>query len=169
MTDIDALIAYAKRELTSYPQLSRAETNALIDALTTEREKVAALEAEVKIAEAKGWQDAVSCVQYCNANWHQNCRSEEERKALENAARELVNELVAASPGDWLGAEWKTAQDYSVIIAELETDAARWREVARELAGALGEAFQHGEIMTSERRMNRCGAALTRFKEENSQ
>jgi ribosomal 50S subunit-associated protein YjgA (DUF615 family) len=48
MTDIDALIAYAKRELTSYPQLSRAETNALLDALTTEREKVAALYAEVE-------------------------------------------------------------------------------------------------------------------------
>ena len=54
-------------------------------------------------------------------------------------------------------------------IAELEADATRWREVAGELAGALGEAFQHGEIMTSERRMNRCGTALTRFKQENGQ
>jgi hypothetical protein len=45
MTDIDALIAYAKRELTSYPQLSRAETNALLDALTAERARVVELEA----------------------------------------------------------------------------------------------------------------------------
>ena len=44
VTDIDVLIAYAKRELKSYPQLSRAVTNALIDAITTERAKIAALE-----------------------------------------------------------------------------------------------------------------------------
>jgi hypothetical protein len=54
-------------------------------------------------------------------------------------------------------------------VASLEAEATRWREVAGELAGALGDAFQHGEIMTSERRMNRCGAALTRFKQENDQ
>lgn len=58
---------------------------------------------------------------------------------------------------------------HAARIASLEAEGARWREVAMELAGALGDAFQHGEIMTSERRMNRCGAALTRFKQENSQ
>ena len=96
------------------------EIEAFLDAITTERAKVAALEAEVKIAEAKGWRDAVTCVQYCKTNWSQDCRSEAERNALEDAAEELVNELVAASPGDWLGAEWKTAQDYSDMIASLE-------------------------------------------------
>ena len=100
----------------------------LLDALTTERAKVAALEAEVKIAEAKGWRDAVSCVQYCAANWSQDCRSEAERNALEDAARKLVNELVTCSPGEWLGTEWKTAQDYSDIIAKLEAEVARFKQ-----------------------------------------
>ena len=133
MTNIDALIARLKVRGTNPHSYERE----LAVALIAERAKVAAMEAEVKIAEAKGWRDAVACVQYCAANWSQDGRSEAERNALEDAARELVTELVAASPGDWLGAEWKTAQDYSAIIAELETDAARWREVAGELAGAL--------------------------------
>jgi hypothetical protein len=97
----------------------------LLEALTTERAKVAELEAEVKIAEAKGWRDAVTCVQYCAANWHQDGRSEAERKSLEAATCELVNELVTASPGEWLGTEWKTAQDYNDTIAKLEAEVER--------------------------------------------
>ena len=139
MTDIDALISTLRywAERSSTFMITREDINRLLDALTAERTKVAELEAEVKIAEAKGWRDAVTCVQYCAANWSQDCRSEAERNALEDAARELVNELVAASPGDWVGMEWKTAQDYGDIITKLETDAARWREVAGELAEAL--------------------------------
>lgn len=149
MTNIDALIAEVE-SLQVYhqhwPYYSR-----LITALTTERAKVAALEAEAKIAEAKGWRDAVSCVQYCEVHWYQDCRSAEERKALENAAHELVNELVTCSPGEWLGTEWKTAQDYSDTIAKLGADATRWRKVAGELAGALGNRISFGDNVASAR------------------
>ena len=52
MTDIDALLAEAKEAISQWLDCRDEEnarlTTRLIDALTTEREKVAALEAEVK-------------------------------------------------------------------------------------------------------------------------
>jgi hypothetical protein len=117
------------------------EIEALLDALTTERAKVAALEAEVKIAEAKGWRDAVWCLQYCGANWFQDCRPEEERKALENAARELANELVTCSPGDWLGTEWNTAQDYISAITKLEAQVDQLIDERDDAQEALSRAY----------------------------
>ena len=118
MTDIDALIAdlqavvsvlHDERLVVSANTVAQAVT-----ALTTERAKVAALEAEVE--------------------------------RLGEDSCEWADLFIAA-----------------------KAEATRWREVAGDLAGALGEAFQHGEIMTSERRMNRCGAALARFKQESGE
>lgn len=118
--------------------------------LKAERAKVAALEAEVKIAEAKGWRDAVSCVQYCAANWSQDCRSEAERNALEDTARQLVNELVAASPSDWLETEWQTAQDYSDIIAKLEAENAALFKQANDMSWQVDQSGQMMEKLETE-------------------
>lgn len=155
----EALDRQAKAELAAW-KLNAEQSKQLVDALINPPEpnealckaaenykrKVAALEAEVKIAEAKGWRDAVTCVQYCKTNWSQDCRSEAERNALADAAGELINELVAASPGDWLGAEWKTAQDYSDTIASLENKLDRIRLIEGDTSSShfekLGAIFR---------------------------
>jgi hypothetical protein len=128
-------------------------------ALTAKRAKVAKLEAEVKIAEAKGWRDAVTCVQYCNANWSQDCRSEAERKALEDASEELVLELVTCSPGEWLGSEWKTAQDYGDIITKLEAENAALFKQANDMSWQVDQSGQMMEKLEAE--VERLNKALT--------
>ena len=136
MTDIDALVVMLESvESEPYawsPPALRGVAMKAIAALTTERAKVAALEAEVE-------------------RLNKALTYEQHRSGRQGTH----------GPGCH---EWGP-QHYECLKA----DATRWREVAGELAGALGEAFQHGEIMTSERRMNRCGAALTRFKQESGQ
>jgi hypothetical protein len=160
MTDIDALVAEARKLFLIGIAPSGEETMAgrLLDALTTERAKVAALEADVKF-----WQER-----------HDNIQ---DRRKIDDAALQNLfcrAHVAAGHPADdedqsndaHIGRLFiQHRYAFAKAVAD-QAEAARWREVAMELAGALGEAFKHGEIMNSERRMNRCGAALTRYKQE---
>lgn len=90
---------------------------------------------------ALGFRDALSAIQYMVANWQQDRRSEDDRRALVEAGQELVDELVSCSPGDWLNTEWKSAQDWIAKLqsAEAERDAlkARVGELEAVWAGAM--------------------------------
>lgn len=78
--------------------------------------RVAELESEALRAEEKGWRDALSCLKYCEANWYQDCKSDVERQVLRRATTDLVAELIDASPSEWLGTEWLTAEDWIVQL-----------------------------------------------------
>lgn len=79
---------------------------------------------QLAVAEAKGWRDAVSCLQYCEANWYQDQRSDEGRNALVDATHALISELVTCSSGDWLGTEWKSAQEWIAEVTALRAQLA---------------------------------------------
>jgi len=95
------------------------------------KKEVAALKADALNAEAKGWRDAVSLLQYCEANWYQDCKSDVERKALQDATKNLTEELIDASPGDWLGTEWKSAKAWMDQVAALKAQAVEreWQSI----------------------------------------
>lgn len=114
----------------------------LLSALSTEREGR-------ELAEAEGWRDAVSAVQYMAANWAQDCRTPEDRAALRDAAKSIVDELISASPGDWLGTEWRSAQDWmaqisalQALIAEKDSMLAYWRDGAGIVETCLAVAVE---------------------------
>lgn len=108
---------------------TRISTSALtinmLEDLTELFARATKLEADAMNAEAKGWRDAVSCLQHCEANWYQDCRSDVEREALQTATKNLIEELVHSSPSDWLGTEWKTTKALSEKIAILEAQLAK--------------------------------------------
>ena len=92
------------------------------------RNKIAELEAKAEHAEVKGWQNAVSCIQTAVSNWHQDVRDYEGRQAMLQAERELVDELISESPGNWLEEEWKSQQEWMQKVLDTE---ALWRERVR--------------------------------------
>lgn len=80
----------------------------------------ARLAEENERARAAGWRDAVSAVQYMAANWDQDRRAPEEKVALRDAAASIIDELISASPGDWLGTEWKSAEEWMSKVQAAE-------------------------------------------------
>lgn len=95
------------------PGLLIADIYDLLADISTEREGR-------ERAEAKGWRDAVSAVQYMQANWDQDRRKPEDKEALREAAHDIIDELISASPGEWLGTEWRSAQDWMAQISALQ-------------------------------------------------
>jgi len=82
--------------------------------------KIAELEAKAEHAEVKGWQNAVSCIQTAVSNWHQDVRDYEGRQALLQAEKELVDELISESPGNWLEEEWTSQQEWMQKVTDLQ-------------------------------------------------
>lgn len=85
----------------------------------------------LKDERARGWRDAVYCVQYYLANWQQDIRDPVRSEALRDAAQGLVDELVLAEPSEWLNTEWKSAQDW---MTEIDAATARAKEAERKCA-----------------------------------
>jgi len=84
----------------------------------------------LKNERAAGWRDALSCIQYCQANWLQDCKTTAAKDALNDAVKMLVDELCSSEPSDWLNTEWKSAQYW---MDRVEAAEAREQEVVRAL------------------------------------
>jgi hypothetical protein len=161
MTDIDALVAYAKRELTSYPQLSRAETNALITALTTERAKVVALEAEN--AKLKADFDAAG-------NYIPHSQIDGDLRATKAEAarwRKVAGELA--------GALTPFQPAYEAFVRHVQTASVKGETgfERRASSGEIGDrafelAFDEMTSITFDQ-LHAVDAALARFKQESGQ
>ena len=136
MTDIDALIAEARELFLIGIAPGGEETMAgrLLDALTVERAKVAALEAEnAKFRTMLGGSTALA-------------------EGLGIRTDAIMQEVALAA--------YKQ-------LEEAKAQAARWREVAGELAGALEMAMT--DLVTLPAQWKFIRAALARFKQESGQ
>lgn len=114
----------------------RARSLTLQRAIESLQAQLAEAKGELAEAEAKGWRDAVSAVQYMEANWYQDCRSDVERKALADAAASIIDELVTGSPGEWLGTQWLSVQQWQ---AKLGAERTRADSLQVQLDEAKGE------------------------------
>lgn len=76
--------------------------------------------AEMDAATISGWKAAIDCVSYAAANTY---GPRVDPAAVAKARDDLVQELLTASPGDYLDCCWKDAQD--AIRAEAEAAALR--------------------------------------------
>lgn len=110
----------------------------LLDLITRVVSDRAQLEGELPVQRAKGWRDALSCVQYCVANWLQDCRTDARREALVDAGRELAEELCTCEPTDWLNTKWKSTQDWMAKLSASEAEATALRAERDELLEQRG-------------------------------
>ena len=174
MTDIDALIAEARDWQSRYASWPvTAGTNVLIgrllDALTAERAKLTALQAVAHdlLKAVNAEYTKRTSLQAAAPDLLEALNTERAKVASLEAEVERLNKCLiyeqhrfGRQGTHWRGCHAGGPEHYECLKVEAD----RWREVAGECAGALEEAFQHGEIMTSERRMNRCGVALTAYR-----
>lgn len=84
------------------------------------KKQVEELTAERDAATISGWKAAIDCVSYAAANTY---GPRVDPAAVAKARDDLVQELLTASPGDYLDCCWKDAQD--AIRAEAEAAALR--------------------------------------------
>ena len=88
--------------------------------LSALKKQVEELTAERDAATISGWKAAIDCVSYAAANTY---GPRVDPAAVAKARDDLVQELLTASPGDYLDCCWKDAQD--AIRAEAEAAALR--------------------------------------------
>lgn len=88
--------------------------------LSALKKQVEELTAERDAATISGWKAAIDCVSYAAANTY---GPRVDPAAVAKARDDLVQELLTASPGDYLDCCWKDAQD--AIRAEAEVAALR--------------------------------------------
>ena len=88
--------------------------------LSALKKQVEELTAERDAATISGWKAAIDCVSYAAANTY---GPRVDPAAVAKARDDLVQELLTASPGDYLDCCWKDAQD--AIRAEAEVTALR--------------------------------------------
>jgi hypothetical protein len=145
--------------------LDHEQATAMVRYITsgaTDDATVQALTERLENERAAGWRDAVSCVQYCVANWHQDrARRTGEGEALIAAGEELVDELVNGEPSDWLGTEWKSAQKWMAELNALTVE----RDAALERVKAL-EAGSMVSLADARRAVDACGGTHPPGQEE---
>jgi hypothetical protein len=168
MTDIDALIRQLELDAEDRGYFMPDQCRPIITALTTERAKVAALEADVKF-----WQERHDHIQ--------------DRRKIDDAALQDLfcrAHVAAGYPADdedqsndaHIGRLFiRHRYAFAKAVAD-QAESARWREVAGELAGAMQKAEPHLDAIIcyastmDEHEPNRIAhdfrAALTRFKQE---
>ena len=166
MTDIDALIAALRgrhvEELTSLgrdPDKYCSVLSSAADALTAERAKVAALEADVKF-----WQERHDDIQ--------------DRRKIDDAALQHLfcrAHVAAGHPPDdedqsndaHIGRLFiQHRYAFAKAVAD-QAEAARWREVARELGRVLADYVFKNDF--SPQMARRISAALARYRQESGQ
>lgn len=99
----------------------------LHDALPALLSDLEALQAENERLKGEVERDAVSAVQCMAANWTQDHRDPAERRGFIEGGQSIVDELVDASPGEWLNTDWLTVQEWQAKLnaAEAQLKAAR--------------------------------------------
>lgn len=98
----------------------RGEVAAKEAELSALKKQVEEQTAEMDAATISGWKAAIDCVSYAAANTY---GPRVDPAAVAKARDDLVQELLTASPGDYLDCCWKDAQD--AIRAEAEAAALR--------------------------------------------
>jgi len=98
----------------------RGEVAAKEAELSALKKQVEELTAERDAATISGWKAAIDCVSYAAANTY---GPRVDPAAVAKARDDLVQELLTASPADYLDCCWKDAQD--AIRAEAEAAALR--------------------------------------------
>lgn len=98
-------------------------------------------EAERDEARNDEWIAAISAVQYMEANWLQDCRSEAERQALMGAAAEIIGEMKRSGPTEYLDLKWKDAE--AAVAAE-----SRCEDLVKALERIVDRS-ENGELGTS--------------------
>jgi len=152
MADIDALIAEVRAhaiDLSTHGAVFRNDVYRLLDALTAERAKVAALEAEAK--------DAREMFEGLMRTHTDNVREYDKLKKTH------------ADHVDYLCRDQADLRDK---LSDAKAEAARWREAAKELAVELNRIADVTERWTYNlaSQVNEIArAALARFKQESGQ
>ena len=98
----------------------RGEVTAKSAEISALKKQVEELTAERDAATISGWKAAIDCVSYAAANTY---GPRVDPAAVAKARDDLVQELLTASPADYLDCCWKDAQD--AIRAEAEVAALR--------------------------------------------
>ena len=99
--------------------------------------------AEMDAATISGWKAAIDCASYAAANTY---GPRVDPAAVAKARDDLVQELLTASPGDYLDCCWKDAQD--AIRAEAEV--AALRKALKEIAEGRGVCEKCGTLASGE-------------------
>jgi hypothetical protein len=102
---------------------------AILNALSEATSRAETLERERDEARNKEWQAAISALQLFQGNWPQDCKSQSERDAIRRAADDMIAELKASGPTEYLDITWKDAKhavamEARATKAEAERDAA---------------------------------------------
>jgi hypothetical protein len=174
MTDIDALVAEARDwqrrwDAGRVPAGTNLLIGGLLDALTAERARVVELEAF-----RNGYKDYIRKLQ-------DSAEAERAKGAALEAEVERRDEIIACNAG-LAGRLLRIEQERDTaerLASVVEAEAARWREVAGEMAGAMQKAEPHLDAIIcyastmDEHEPNRIAhdfrAALARFKQESGQ
>jgi hypothetical protein len=134
-----------------------------------------ALKKERDDAVTLGWKAAHDAVLSMQANWHQDCRSDEQRNALMEVATSIADELRHMSPGDYLDVKWKDAQnaiasERRAEFAESERDrlAAEVERLKRLCSGGAYDTLQSEQAWkrraeSAERESTAANAALQKI------
>ena len=117
-----------------------AELRAELAAL---KKQVEELTAERDAATISGWKAAIDCASYAAANTY---GPRVDPAAVAKARDDLVQELLTASPADYLDCCWKDAQD--AIRAEAEV--AALRKALKEIAEGRGVCEKCGTLASGE-------------------